>query len=184
MVAASGMPIRIISTESSGLATYSVAGTGYTAYATPTDLLTIRGSATKKVRIITFSLKITTTAGALQTMYWIKRSTANTGGTSTNPTGVPFDSTDVAATAQVDLYTAAPTLGTTLAVTFYQSILTTAPTAVPGNFVMSVGAPNTIDSVDKPIILNNQNEMMCANWNGVALPAGFTAQYILTWIEF
>lgn len=92
-------------------ATYSSAPSTVLA-AAATDALTITGSATKTIRITRVSFTgIGTTLGDA-TVTLNKRSTANTGGTSTAAAAVPHDSTSASATATVLQYTANPTLGT------------------------------------------------------------------------
>lgn len=163
--------------------TYIAYGTGYTAYATPTDLMTISGSASKIIRVYAMNLRVHTTAGALQNLFFIKRSTANTGGTATNPAGLALDSNDAAATGVVTLYTAAPTPGT--GVTIYQhSLVTTVPTAAPAgfSFMDKQLSPATPASV-KPVTLRGTAESLAMNFAGAALPAGFTASWEIVWSE-
>jgi len=78
----------------------------------PTDIFTIIGSATKKVCVTKFAISGTKQQDDIIDLVVLKRSTANTGGTSTVMTNVPNDSTNPAATAVVRAYTANPTLGT------------------------------------------------------------------------
>lgn len=86
-----------------------------------TDLFTISGSATKIIRIRDFVLFGGQTVGSLVPINIIKRSTANTGGTSTTGTAIPFSSSDAAATAVVTAYTANPTTGTSLGNLSYET---------------------------------------------------------------
>lgn len=166
-------------------ATYAVTGTGYTAYATPTDMLVIKGSASKTIAILAMTLRVNTTTAGLQTVFWIKRSAADTGGTLTNPTPIPYDSANAAATAVVELYTAAPTLGAAVGTIAYHSAATAVLTGAPGLFLMTNNAlqGNAI-TLTQPITLRGVAEELAINWNGAALPGGFTAQYDIEWIEF
>lgn len=171
--------------QMSNLATYSISGTGYPAYATPTDLLIIRGSASKIVRVINMRMLVHTTAAALHFFQYLKRSTANTGGTSTSPAGIPWDSGDAAATAVLNLYTAAPTTGTSLGALSSQYLTSTVPTSVPG-LAQTAGVSTTIFQVTnfiKPVTLRGVAESFCINYAGAALPAGFAAQWDVTWTE-
>lgn len=169
-------------TRLSGNATYFATGTGYTAYATPTDLFTINGVAGKVVRVITARLLVHTTAAALQTVHWIKRSTANTGGTATQPTGWSIDSADAAPAAVINLYTAAPTTGDVVG-RYYNSVLTVVPTSVPGIYTAAQILALQSTQMAKTIVLRGVAESFCCNWNGAALPAGFTATWEVTWNE-
>lgn len=106
---------RILRGVDNGRISYASATTsaGFTAAATANqDVWRMSGSATKTVYIK--KIRVTATATAVQgnRITLIKRSTANTGGTLVANTAVPYDSADVAATASVVHYTAAPTSGT------------------------------------------------------------------------
>src|SRR6478609_414079 len=104
---------------SASKATYAASGT-VVPVTGATDLVTIIGS-TKLVRLVrvVFSATILTTAinGSVSI---VKRSTADTAGTSTAPALIPLDSGNAVATAVVAAYTANPTLGTTVG-TIWQS---------------------------------------------------------------
>ncbi len=93
------------------ISTYS----GNTVAFTPVagDIFVITGSATKTVKILRIILCGTqTTAGNVNTISIIKRSSANSAGTAVALTKVPFDSTSPASTIVAQHYTAAPTPGT------------------------------------------------------------------------
>lgn len=167
--------------QSAGSPTYRASGVGYTAYATPTDLITITGSASKTVIVTSISIQIQTTAAALQTLYFVKRSTANTGGTASQPTTFPLDSTNGAATAVVNLYSAAPTTGALVGnVVISQSsssVLTAAGAAVVN------GTASSLTDLRQGIILRGTGEVFALNYNGAALTSGFTATWYVEWIE-
>jgi|SRR6266702_5446926 len=95
-------------------ATYGVGVVGLVPGASPTDIFTITGSATKVVKITKLYMVATATAtGNSLNVLLLKRSTANTGGTSSTQTAAPFDRLSAAATAVCTTYTANPTaLGT------------------------------------------------------------------------
>lgn len=173
---------HFVSLEAAAQPTYFATGTGYTAYATPTDLFTISGASNKIVKIVLMRLLVQTTSGALQTVHWIKRGTANTGGTATQPTGFAMDSVDPAHSATINLYTAAPTTGDVVGRN-YNSVLTTATTAVPGIFTGVNLLTTQSTTFAKTITLRGANESFCCNWNGAALPAGFTATWEVQWTE-
>lgn len=167
-----------------GLPTYVASGAAYAAYATPTDLLTITGSATKIIRIVQMQLLPRSTSAALQNISFIRRSAANTGGTSTTPTGFPVDSADPAATAVVNLYSAAPTLGTALTTLGVQRAVSGTLTGAPGSIALSnVVLQSSSILFHKPIILRGITESLCMNYGGAALTAGFSAEWTITWTE-
>lgn len=99
--------------------TYSFARSTFAIAATPTDVAIVNGSATKTVRVTHIEIDALCTAAtavALEVQL-IKRSTANTGGTSTgSPTPVPHDSNSAAGTSTVLCYTANPTTGTAVGI--------------------------------------------------------------------
>lgn len=92
--------------------TYSAAIVNLAVAANPTDIFTITGSASKIIRILYASVIATRTNSGNFELVALKRSTANSGGTSTSVTAVPHDSNFPAATATALAYTANPTLGT------------------------------------------------------------------------
>src|SRR6266550_8344389 len=95
-------PLGAITTVDGAKSTYSAAKVGLVPGSSATDFFTLTGSATKTVRITRITITATTTSAtpvALDILL-LKRSTANTGGTSTgSPTAVPHDSANPAATA-------------------------------------------------------------------------------------
>jgi len=94
--------------------TYSAAIGALVTAGAATDIFTITGSATKTIRITRIRIGGNSTTATWHIFLGIKRSTANTGGTSTVLTRVPHDSLNAAATATIRAYTANPTLGTTV----------------------------------------------------------------------
>src|SRR5207245_3298811 len=96
-----------------------------------TDIFTIIGSSTRKILIIKVYVGCTqTTAGAIDVQF-VKRSTADTAGTSTTPTMWAHDSGDPAATTTVRAYTANPTLGTLVGAVPYKLACLATSTATP-----------------------------------------------------
>lgn len=173
-----------------GNPTYRVGGAGYTAYATPTDLIGIRGSASKTVVVTSMALRIQAGSAALQTISLIKRSTANTGGTVTNPTGVPVDSLQNAATAVVDMYTALPTSGAAVGTLMIDHVpsntsanqggliqLVIASTGIPQN-------PFMAGDERRGITLRGAAESIYFNYAGAVLTGGFTALWQFEWYEY
>ncbi len=162
---AGSVPIVVSSdpTYSAGVSSLNVANSA-------TDVFTITGSASKVIRVkrIEVFLTVNVALGGSQTIEVVlaKRSTANSGGTSTTPTVVPHDSTDSAGTAVVRAYTANPTLGSLVgavrcAKITAVSVNTTAPVA---RQVWDFGLPNS-----KPIYLRGTSEVLAVNLNGNTL---------------
>lgn len=165
-----------ISTEGKAAA-YGIAGVANTPAATPTDVFTLYGSSTKTIKVkkvIVFAMA--TTAGTMRACL-IKRTVANTGGTSTAPSISKLDSTDSAATAVPALYTANPSaVGTGIKVA-----------AKPLNFGLA-GAAGMVEfdfstRNDKALYLRGTAEGIAINLNGDAVPAGGTFGYAIEFEE-
>lgn len=175
-------------TSFQGKITYGCSNT-FTPAATPSDLVTIAGSATKTVRVISFKLSTTNTAAGSQQYLLIKRSTADTTGTFVASTGVPLDASDTAATAVCGHYTANPgALGT--AVGTLNTLRVASPAAIPASFagvkedagVEMLGWFNS-SMLDRPVVLRGVAQNLVVNFAGVALVAGQTHAYNIIWTE-
>lgn len=146
--------------------TYSASSNGLVAAASATDIWTITGSATKTIKITRIVIGGRATAVANADIVLVKRSAADTGGTSTAPTAVPYDSLQGAATATLAAYTANPTTGTLVGnLGVYQYAL--------GNLTTGVGHDElTLDfggrAGSKPIILRGAAEQFGINLAGVS----------------
>ena len=145
---------------------YSAAATSVNAPASATDVFEIAGSASKIIKVRAVILSGTETTSAQVIAKLVKRSTANSGGTSATLTNVPFDSSSAAATAVCKSYTANPTTGTPvgdlLAVRFS---LPSAATSSPIEQVFSFSN----GSLDFPVVLHGTAQTLAVNFNGVTL---------------
>lgn len=158
--------------------TYSAATISFNLATLATDFFTITGSATKTVRVTEISVAFTG-GGVVVAVQLVKRSTANSGGTSTLLTNVPHDSNNAAATATVRSYTANPTLGTLVGVMRADktdSPLTTSTTNPEGVFYKFFGGPQ------QPIVLRGTSQVLAFNLNGVTLSGGTAVCYV-EWTE-
>ena len=161
-------------------ATYS-ASTSFTIASTATDIFTIYGSATKTVRITRIALSGIQTTASTGAFQLIKRSSANTGGTTASVTAVPFDSNSTAATATVLAYTANPTgLGTSVGTLlwFTKEIVTSA-------FANSDYSPFVIDYANRPsqaIVLRGTSQGLAIDASGGTF-SGNTIRASFEWTE-
>lgn len=161
--------------------TYSSAG-GVTTAANPTDIFTLTGSSTKVIRVKRIGVSGSATNPATRDLLVIKRSTANTGGTSTTPSVVPLDSDDVAGTAVFRAYTANPTVGTSIGeIRRFKLVI---PQAVP---LGGVGASRVEDFTfadlgQKSVVLRGTSEVLSINMNGVTLTGG-SMDCFIEWTE-
>ena len=169
-------------------ATYFAAGT-FTPPATPTDMVTIFGSATRTVRVVAFVITTTNTAAGSQQFFLIKRTTANTGGTFVAAAAVSADVVDSAATATVGHYTANPS-GLGASAGNINVTRAASPVAVPATFagvardagvdMLEVGANASLNKIP---VLNGTGQGVCLNFGGAALVAGQTHAYQVVWTE-
>lgn len=173
---------NVLSVSSNGTrATFKYVAQDITPVATATDVLVLSGSASKVIRVTKVSLVGTATAASIYDHYVIKRTAANTGGTSTNVTAAQCDSNDAAQTAVLKLYTANPSaLGTGIAVeankTYLSASATPGAAALP--IVYTFGTRN-----DKAIVLRGTSESLAINFNGQAVPAGASLYLNIEWTE-
>lgn len=167
--------------------TYYSEGAAYGApgYATPQDLLTLSNpvGSGKIMRITSWTMRMSSTSGTFSTLYWIRRSTLNSGGTSSTPTIYKANSTRGTPVGVVRLYTVLPTLGTadaTFTTQFTTTVVTTAAPALVSLFTpLPTGATTTANEF--PSL--NPGELWAANWNGAAIPAGFAFGWYMSWTE-
>ncbi len=158
--------------------TYSAAITNLIAATTPTDVFTITGSGTKTVHVTYIEFTATETTSAVRDVVLIKRSSANSGGTSSAVTAVSNDSTNSAATATVLAYTANPTLGTTVGTVRSRNIDFESTNLVgSSDFVVWTFGDKT-----QPIVLRGTGEVLAINLGGVTA-AGNSIDIAIEWTE-
>ena len=159
--------------------TYSASIIGLVIGAAATDIFEIIGSATKLVRVKRIQVSGTATGTAAIALVLVKRSAANTLGTSTAPSPVSHDSNNIAATSALKAYTANPTLGAIVGnIRSTRQTLTT-----PGGAIVNV--PTVFEfgnGVNQNIILRAVTETLAVNLNGVTV-AGETLDIDITWTE-
>ena len=183
---ANSMPVVIASNQSSipvttegAKATYSAGFAGIVIAAAATDVFTIVGSATKTLRITRLACSVTTTAGsgiALNATL-VKRSTADTAGTSTTATLVPLDSTNPAATTTVRSYTANPTLGTTVGIIRSNRFQVSTAGATENELVWDFGVRPA-----QSVVLRGATEQLCLNFGGATI-TGPLGAFSVEWTE-
>lgn len=165
-------------------ATYSASAEGIVPAASATDIFTINGSATKTIYIHKITVSGTRTAHAHDRVILLKRSTANSGGTSVVRSIVPHDSVNDLATAVVRSYTANPTLGTLVGNIYAATV--SFPAQTPSNAQGNGGASvpwqwNYVD-IGQPIILRGTAQQVSINLNSVTI-AGGLLHFAIEWSE-
>lgn len=159
--------------------TYSATIADYVPAATATDMVTITGAANKICTITNIRFTGHATASTYVGIYLIKRSSANSGGTSTSTTITPHDSTDIAPSAVVKQYSANPSsLGT--AVGTIRADHLGMPAAAAGTYPLLW---DFCDRAAKGIRLNSATEVIAINFNGAAVPAGTNLHMTIEWTE-
>jgi len=169
-------------TSESGKATYSVQVSDFTAVAaTATDVLALVGSATKTIRVNRVQITADATAASVLDFYTFKRTTANTGGTATQPAICKLDSADPAPTAVANLYTVNPTAlgtGVMLAADHY-ALPAAATTGYPGTpWVEEFGTRN-----NRQVVLRGVGESLAVGCNAEVIPAGINLYIRIEWTE-
>lgn len=160
-------------------ATYSYTAVDITPVATATDIITLTGSATKVIKVSQVCVGGSATAASVYDTYLYKRTTADTGGTSTNPTPAQHDSLDSAATGTVSLYTANPTTGTGVIVRAQHVVLVNGGT--PGSQAL-LSCWSFGSGAEKPT-LRGVAQQFAINHGGAAVPAGSSIYYSIEWTE-
>lgn len=167
----------VVSFVDTNKATYSTSAI-FAAAASATDVFTITGSVSKTIRVTRIAITGTQTTGAVRDVLIIKRSTANTGGTSATPTIAPHDSNSSAATAVVRNYTANPSgLGTSVGTIRSAKVLIGAATALPGEFISEWGPRSS-----QAPVLRGTTQVLSVNLNGVT-SAGNSLSINIEWTE-
>jgi len=162
-------------------ATYAYRGADIAPAATPSDVLMLSGAANKIIRVTKIGISGSATAAALVDMYISKRTSTNTGGTSTNPTATKYDSADHTPSATLTLYTANPSsLGTGSALEGDMIYLPAdaTPTSEPSHWEREYGLGEA-----KCPILRSADESVSINFAGATLPAGTTFYFYIEWTE-
>jgi hypothetical protein len=150
-------------------ATYRASKIALSPAASATDIFTITGSASKTIRVTRVRISGTETTAGHAVFQLIKRSTANTAGTSASVTAVPLDSNDAAASATVLSYTANPTLGTTIGSIAVSRIFLPAAATATGeeSMLLTFG-----DLAAKALVLRGTSQVLAVNLNGATVTGG------------
>ena len=147
--------------------------------ANATDIVSLVGSATKNVRVLRVEIMGLATAAAVVDLQLIKRTTADTGGTPVPIVSPRYDTTDIAATAAANSWTANPAaLGTAQGTVRAGKLGLSASPAV--------GLPLLWDFSRDGVapVLRGVAEGLHISWGGVAVPAGTLLTGSIEWEEF
>jgi hypothetical protein len=181
----SDIPVKIANSTNK---TYwaSNGATAFTPVATATDMIGIQCAASTVCRVLDFVVcPVATTAGS-QTVFLAKRSTANSGGTSTIQTATPLDSNNSAAAATVRSYGTNPTTPGTLVGSlrarkvFFQIAAGTTAIEPCTNVLKHIQDNPT----GQPVVLRGAAESLYLNNNAATLAAGYSVPaWYIVWTE-
>lgn len=158
-----------------GSRTYSFATPFFTAPASPTDLLVVKGpTGGKKLYFLElYAVRISVTADtSIPQCFLIKRSADDTGAGNVI-TAVPHETGDLAGTFGIRYFTTNPSaLGTPIGTMFSEGL----STILPGNGVGTSPTAKTLlyfaNPNGKPIKLLSATEILAVNFNGVSFNSG------------
>lgn len=161
-------------------ATYTATINGLVSVASATDIFTLTGSATKKVRVTRVEVNGQQTTAASALIVLLKRSVANLTGTHSAPTIVPQDSGSAAATATVLAYTANPgTLGTLIGNIRNAWLFLAAPATTAATEKLALDFGNR---PAQAVVLNGIAEVFAINLNAATVTGG-TFNVTVEWSE-
>lgn len=176
-------PARIESTPGSK-ATYTYTISATAPYATPTDWVVLRGSATKLLKVMHIEYSGVATAATAGNIILIKKHTvANTAGTSTTPAFIKHDSNDGAGTGVILLYSVAPTIDGTAAIWKTVRLTYGLVAAAAGTWAQDRYVYDYNDEPYEPMTLRGVAQELAFNFNSVAIPAGGVYDLSVTWTE-
>jgi len=161
--------------------TYATGANSFTLPATPSDVVEIKGSATKTVRIKRIVVSGVATTAKQWPLQVIRRAASIADGTAVTPVVAAFDTGDAAATAVVRHFTA---LGTPAAanpassVLFARDLTLTAPATAAQPIVFEFATRG-----DKALVLRGAADCIVLNLGGGALTNGEKLSYEVEWEE-
>lgn len=143
------------------------------------DVAVMPGSASKTIKVTRALVNLRTSGtAAFSTLQFIKRSAADTAGTSAAMTAVPLDSNDAAATAAPLNYTAAPTPGAAVGPISSYEILNESASSNQAPFL--VEAFSTGSGI-QPVVLRGTAQQLAVNFS--AIVATGTCSVTFEWSE-
>lgn len=160
--------------------TYSATTPDVATAANATDVSCIIGSASRTIIVKRIILAGSTGNATTVSSHVnvLKRSTANSGGTSTVITSVPHDSQAPTATATIRAYTANPTTGTLVGNIASTQLIFAVTADWPAAVIITFG-----DNGMQGVILRGTGESLCVNLNGATITTSGALDASFTWIE-
>jgi hypothetical protein len=163
-------------------ATYVYSASAIATFVTMQDLVILRGSTTKTVRVTRIEISGAATAATEILCYIKKHTIANTGGTNSNPTPTKYDSSDGGPTALVVLYTTQATVDASATIIrAFRLTLAVTPAATANlndRYIADFGARPS-----EAIVLRGVAQELAINFNGQATTAGQVMDITIEWTE-
>ena len=151
--------------------------------ATPTDMCVITGSATRVIEVTSFEVSSNQGTAGVNQYFFVKRTTANTGGTFINSPAIPHDSGKAASTAAVFRYVTNPSaLGTSAGNLWIKRHMSGISTSLIVPYFDLFG-PNNTSVVFQPVVLRGVAESLALNFGGSPLPGTMTIGCNFKWLE-
>lgn len=155
--------------------TFSASASGFSPLAS--DIFTITGSASKTIHITRISVSGTATLAVNMAISLLRRSNANTGGTLTTAVAVVHDTTNIASTGLIQLYTTAATsLGTSSGALRVANLFVSTLVSTPLAQVWTFG-----DGPRQALVLRGVSQVLAINFSSA--PAGGTFAVDVEWFE-
>jgi hypothetical protein len=178
---AGAIPVRTVFGTVPTSPTYRAINVDVVPAATPTDVIVLVGSATKTIMITKFEITPTANANGSLDFYVYKRTTADTGGTSTATTITRNDSSNPAPTAVAKLYSANPSaLGTG---SLIDATRVTLASKSPNGVAIQMWSESFGTGNQQPLILRGVGESLAINLGGQTMPTGIEIYFTLEWVE-
>lgn len=144
------------------------------------DAVCLTGSSTRIIRVKHVEVSGTDATAQIANVVLVKRSTANSGGTSTTATVAPLDSANSAATAVLRGYTAAPTSGTSVGTVKAGTLVLNAATGTTSGLQGWVFNPQTLT---QEVVLRGVAQQACVNIPAALTTAGASLNVSVMWTE-
>lgn len=143
------------------------------------DAACLVGSATKTVRVTKIRVSGTDATAQSAVMNTVKRTVANTGGTSTQPSIGSFDSGNSAGTAVMNAYTAVPTPGA--GVTIGSDVINLLATTTATSIVERAFNPQ--NQLNQQLTLRGVAQSLCVNFPNALTTAAASLSVTFEWTE-
>ena len=180
--------MTIVNENIQSLPAYSVTYSGGILSLAPasscTDLFTISGGPGKLTRVRKIGISGFSTAVSTSLIQLLKRTTANTAGTSTNPAGTPHDANDPAPVSTLNAYTVNPSaLGTVAGSIIRCGILNLAELTAEAVPALSLVWNFDENPNCKQPILRSAADVLAINLNAVTPASGAAFDIFVEWSE-